>query len=46
MPESDRKDVVMIRKPMQGFAVATGMLIAHTAGAQTLLQRNVSIRPP
>ena len=34
----------MIRKPMQVLAVATGMLIPHTAGAQTILQRNVSIR--
>jgi hypothetical protein len=34
----------MTRKPMQVLAVATGLLMSHTAGAQTLLQRNLSIR--
>ena len=29
---------------LAALAVATGMLISHAAGAQTLLQRNVSIR--
>ena len=41
---ADGKDVMMIRKPMQVLAVATGMLMSHSAGAQTLLQRNLSIR--
>jgi uncharacterized protein GlcG (DUF336 family) len=31
-------------KSLAALAVATGMLISHAAGAQTLLQRNVSIR--
>ena len=35
---------MMARKPLAALAVATGMLISHAAGAQTLLQRNVSIR--
>jgi uncharacterized protein GlcG (DUF336 family) len=41
---ADGKDVMMIRKLIRVLAVATGMLISHTAGAQILLQRNLSIR--
>jgi uncharacterized protein GlcG (DUF336 family) len=38
------RNVMMARKPIAAFAAAAGMLISHPAGAQTLLQRNVSIR--